>query len=93
MATDVIWKGTENFRREDSAISVYIFSQCAKSLDASIAVYVRRIQCFWGNVLNGLYILQVVQVSLYNPVLVAIAGFKNFLSLFLRFSSNSNTLY
>jgi hypothetical protein len=57
---------------KDSAISVCIFPQCVKILYSPIAFYVYRIKCFWGNVFDGLYILQVIQVRLDNPVPVAV---------------------
>ena len=92
MATYVIWERAEYFRRKDPAISDYIFPECAKHLNAPVTVYVRRIKCLWGSIFDGRYILQVIQMGLDNPILVTIAGFKDFLRLLIRFGDHGNTL-
>jgi hypothetical protein len=91
-ATYVIWESAEYFRFKNSAVSVYIFPECAKCLDAPVTVYVRQIKCLWGSVFDGFYILQVIQVGLDNPVLVTVAGFKDFLRLFICLGDHGNTL-
>jgi hypothetical protein len=47
--------------------------------------------CLWRNVLDGFYILQVIQVGLYNPILVTAACFKDFFRLFVRFGDHGDT--
>jgi hypothetical protein len=79
-ATHVIWESVEYFRRKNSAISVHIFPECAKRLDAPVTVYVRRINCLWRSVFDRLYILQVINVGLYNRILVIVSGLQEFSS-------------
>jgi hypothetical protein len=56
-------------------------------MNASVAVYVRQVvSC----VSNWVYILQNIQVGLNNPVLVTLAGYKDFLHLFIRFGDYGN---
>ena len=56
-------------------------------LDAPVTIYVGHITCLWRSVFDGL-ILQVIQVDLDNPILVTVAGFKEFLRLFIRFGDH-----
>jgi len=45
-----------------------------------------------GVAFNWLYTLQIIQVGLNNPVLVAVAGFKDFLRHFICFGDHGNIL-
>jgi len=91
--TYVIWEGAEHFRRKSSTISVYIFPQCAKRLDVSVAVCVCRMKCLCGRVFDGLYILQIIQVGLDNPILVTVAELKAFLCLFIQSAAELTAIF
>jgi hypothetical protein len=83
----------EYFRKRGIRSVVRTRFQYELNLEAStVTIHVRRIKCFWSSVFDGLCILQVIQVGLDNPILLAVAYFNDFLRVFIRFGHLCNTL-